>query len=72
MNIYLLIGSERGFCGDFNEALMRAFEIHSPTIREKSSVVVGAKLGGQTGSRRAARAAIDGASVVEEVDAVLD
>jgi F-type H+-transporting ATPase subunit gamma len=69
--IYLLIGSERGFCGDFNEALMRAFESHSPTIREKSSVVVGAKLAAKLGQDARLSAAIDGASVVEEVDAVL-
>ncbi|HET6464833.1 MAG TPA: F0F1 ATP synthase subunit gamma, partial [Nitrospiria bacterium] len=24
--VYILIGSERGFCGDFNEALLPAFE----------------------------------------------
>ena len=26
VDVYLLIGTERGFCGDFNHALMRHFE----------------------------------------------
>jgi len=69
--LYLLVGSDRGFCGDFNEALIRAFESQRVTAREKSTVVVGAKLAAKMGSDARVSAAIDGAAVVEEVDAVL-
>jgi F-type H+-transporting ATPase subunit gamma len=69
--LYLLIGSERGFCGDFNEAVIRAFENHGVTAPQKSVVVVGARLAAKMGGDARLRAAIDGASVVEEVDAVL-
>ena len=69
--LYLLVGSERGFCGDFNDALIRAFASHSATAREKSVVVVGAKLAAKLGQDARLKAAIDGASVVEEVDAVI-
>lgn len=69
--LYLLIGSDRGFCGDFNEALIRAFESHCATVRENSLVVVGTKLAAKLGSDPRLSAALDGASVVEEADAVL-
>ena len=69
--LYLLIGSDRGFCGDFNEALIRAFESHCSTVRENSLVLVGTKLAAKLGSDPRLSAAIDGASVVEEADAVL-
>ncbi len=69
--LYLLVGSERGFCGDFNEALIRAFEGRSAAAREISLVTVGAKLAAKLGNDARLRAAIDGASAVEEVDAVL-
>jgi F-type H+-transporting ATPase subunit gamma len=69
--LYLLIGSERGFCGDFNEAVVKAFENQGAPAPQKSMVVVGARLAAQLGDDGRLRAAIDGASVVEEVDAVL-
>jgi F-type H+-transporting ATPase subunit gamma len=69
--LYLLVGSERGFCGDFNDALIRAFENRSAAAPQNSVVVVGGKLAAKLGKDARLRAAIDGASVVEEVDAVL-
>lgn len=68
--VYLLIGSERGFCGDFNESLLGAFDDRG-TGQPARAVVIGGKLASKlTGDPRVA-ASIDGASVVEEVDAVL-
>jgi len=69
--LYLLVGSERGFCGDFNESLMRAFESVDAAAHEKPLIVVGAKLAAKLGSDARLCAAIEGPSVVEEVDAVL-
>lgn len=68
---YLLVGSERGFCGDFNEAVIRAFEIHGSAAPQKSIVVVGTKLAAKLVDDPRLCAAIEGASVVEELDAVL-
>ncbi len=70
-DFYLLVGSERGFCGDFNEALVRALEKHAVTAQEKSIVVVGAKLATKLAGDARLRAAIGGASVAEEIDGVL-
>ena len=70
-DFYLLVGSERGFCGDFNEALVRALEKHAVTAQEKSIVVVGAKLATKLAGDARLRAAISGASVAEEIDGVL-
>ena len=68
---YLLVGSERGFCGDFNESLTRAFESLDARAHGKRLIVVGAKLAAKLGSDTRVRATIDGPSVVEEVDGVL-
>ena len=49
--VYLLLGSERGFFGDFNETLLRRLEYH---VREYSIdsprlIVTGNKLGNRVG-----------------------
>lgn len=59
----ILLGSERGFCGDFNESLLRIEEARRQTS-SAACVAVGARLA-------SAMPAIPGAGVAEEVDAVL-
>ena len=68
---HLLVGSERGFCGDFNDTLIKTFQNYGESAPQKSVVVVGAKLAVKLDGDARLRAAIDGASVVEEIDAVL-
>jgi F-type H+-transporting ATPase subunit gamma len=72
--VYLLIGSERGFCGDFNHALLRHLQatLNMQTGGKPLLIAVGRKL--QTLLERDARVAarIEGASVVEEAPAVLN
>jgi F-type H+-transporting ATPase subunit gamma len=69
-DVYLLVGSERGFCGDFNESLLNAAERAVPP-RDAALMVVGGKLASKlTGDTRVV-ASIDGPSVVEEIDGVL-
>ncbi len=72
-SVYILIGSERGFCGDFNRSLLKytdsvlpAHSTHKPML-----LAVGRKL--YTLMEKDVRmvAMIDGASVVEEVTALL-
>jgi F-type H+-transporting ATPase subunit gamma len=69
--LYLLVGSERGFCGDFNESIMRAVESVDAAAHEKRFIVVGTKLAARLSSDARLHAAIEGPSVVEEVDGVL-
>ncbi len=71
--VYLLLGSERGFCGDFNEKLLTRLESRS---REDSSdsprlIVTGNKLGNQLQGDPRVVACIDGANVVEEAENTL-
>jgi F-type H+-transporting ATPase subunit gamma len=70
-NVYLLVGSERGFCGDFNEALLRALDEHSGPAGDVTLVAIGSKLIAKLSADARVAASLDGASVVEEVDSVL-
>lgn len=71
--VYLLVGSERGFCGNFNESLFPAMEscVAESNYNQSMLVAIGHKLHTtlETDSRVIAR--IDGANVVEEIEAVL-
>lgn len=69
-DVYLLIGSERGFCGDFNESVLRAF-VQKDGAKGGTVVVVGARLESRVPEELHVAAFVDGASVVEEVDPVL-
>ena len=72
--IYLLVGSERGFCGDFNESLLRHIQLAEPDQAQRELpllVAVGRKLHLRLERHPRVVALLDGASVVEEVNAVL-
>ena len=70
-NVYLLVGSERGFCGDFNEALLRALDSHIDSAGDVRLVAIGNKLVAKLSVDTRIAASLDGASVVDEVDSVL-
>jgi F-type H+-transporting ATPase subunit gamma len=65
----LIIGSERGFCGDFNADLIRSARDHAPPARW---IVVGERLRATLTERTAVLENIDGASVAGDLPAVLD
>jgi F-type H+-transporting ATPase subunit gamma len=71
--VYILIGSERGFCGDFNRSLLKAMDsvlpAHSP--QQPLLIAVGRKLYTLMQGDARLVASIDGASVVEEVTTLL-
>jgi F-type H+-transporting ATPase subunit gamma len=71
--VYLLIGSERGLCADFNHALLRELERLLGTASPAPLLLpVGHKLDALlTGDARVA-ATVNGASVVDEVAAALE
>jgi F-type H+-transporting ATPase subunit gamma len=66
--ICLLLGSERGFCGDFNQTVVQAAESHSPTAPR---IVVGSRLADRLADDARVVMRIDGPSVLEEVELVL-
>jgi F-type H+-transporting ATPase subunit gamma len=72
--IYLLIGSERGFCGDFNRAVLRHFEssVNTAAIPDPVLITVGRKLYNLMQDDIHVFANIEGANIVEEVPAILD
>lgn len=70
----VLIGSERGFCGDFNGALLDAFDAHQaakPAGCEIPLIAVGYRLGMLLERRPQVLAQVAGATVAEEVEPVL-
>lgn len=71
--LYLVIGSERGFCGDYNARLLAEFERHLRTVSDKEPMViaVGRKLSGRMAGDPRLVAAIDGPTVSEEIQDVL-
>jgi len=74
VDVFLLIGSERGFCGDFNESLLRHPQLHEtgPSRDRPARLVgVGRRLHGHLERHPRSAELLDGAGVVEEVGAVL-
>jgi F-type H+-transporting ATPase subunit gamma len=71
---YVLVGSERGFCGNFNELVMDYFEAHVQRAGAQMPLVlaVGRKLGARLEHDERVVARIDGANVSEEVPRVLN
>lgn len=70
-HVYVLVGSERGFCGDFNESLVRAVDRNVTDAEKGSLVVIGNKLSAKMVGDPRVASCLDGPSVAEEVEAVL-
>jgi len=74
VDVYLLIGSERGFCGDFNHVLLKYYEA-IPGLDDVDKLLltaVGYKLEAIMEGDVREVIFIDGASVADEVDEVLN
>ena len=72
--VYLLIGTERGFCGDFNHALLRYLEsaLQAHPMDRPMLIVLGRKLVTLLEGDARMVASINGASVVEEITPLLN
>lgn len=70
-NLLILIGSERGFCGGFNERILAALDALALWPSPPELIVVGQRLIARLGERAGILARLDGATVTEEVPAVL-
>jgi len=69
--VHLLIGSERGFCGDFNEALATALRKHATEGQQPALLMIGSKLASRHADDPDVIARLAGPSALEEVEAVL-
>ena len=70
--ILLLIGSERGFCGNFNERVLAALHDMPELPAAPTVVVVGRRLASKLTAHPGVFASLDGPTVTEDVPAVLD
>jgi len=73
-NIILLIGSERGFCGDFNEQVIKKLDLSfTNTLQNNTTLIaVGSKLHPLLNETDHKVIFIEGAGVVEEIFSVVD
>jgi F-type H+-transporting ATPase subunit gamma len=71
--VCLVVGSERGFCGDFNVVLRRALDVEFGASTERRTVVVpmGRKLSVKLEGDARVGAALESPSVADEVQTVL-
>lgn len=71
--LFLLIGSERGFCGDFNETLVATYERHrrQGSVEKPLLITVGTKLSALLEEDQPVAARLEGAMVAEEVQDVM-
>jgi len=66
--IFLVVGSERGFCGSYNEELVAALDRErARQPPEAAVVVVGRRLASRLGRRLEPAAVVEGPSVADEV-----
>lgn len=73
LQVVLLIGSERGFCGDYNQTLLAAMQPYLTAMAPLPEfIAVGSKLATRTEDLPASTHWISGASVEEEIPAVIN
>ncbi|MGD1983703.1 MAG: F0F1 ATP synthase subunit gamma [Chromatiaceae bacterium] len=72
-HIYLVVGSRRGFCGDFNERLVEELQRKTAAAGTARLTVIGVgqKLCRRLGAKYELDSAIEGADVAEEIPSVL-
>lgn len=70
-DVHLLIGSERGFCGDFNETLLQAQRPHERQSDAPALVAIGSKLAARLAHAPRVVARLEGPNALEQVETVL-
>ncbi|MGD9786972.1 MAG: F0F1 ATP synthase subunit gamma [Sulfuricellaceae bacterium] len=70
--LLLLVGSERGFCGNFNERILAALDAQPNRERAPGLLVLGNRLGARLEGRPGVIARLDGPTVTEDVPVVLN
>jgi F-type H+-transporting ATPase subunit gamma len=69
--VYVLIGSERGFCGGFNETVQKALECQPIAGATLRLILIGRKLALKFLQDKRVVASLDGPSAAEEIPAVI-
>jgi F-type H+-transporting ATPase subunit gamma len=71
--LYLVIGAERGFCGDFSDRLLSALNRHLRTTNDRDPplIIVGRKLLERAERVHRIAAVVEGPTVTEEVPPIL-
>jgi F-type H+-transporting ATPase subunit gamma len=69
--LYVLVGSERGFCGGFNEAIQKQLEVEAATATPIHVILIGRKLALKFLGDQRVVASLDGPSAAEEVPSVI-
>jgi len=67
----VLVGSEQGFCGDYNERIIARLEVPADPVVASRWIIVGQRLAARLDEDPRATLRLSGASVVDEVPAVL-
>ena len=71
--VYVLIGSERGFCGGYNEAVL---EVHAKAVAEGTGdtrlIAIGQRLAGRLGALRDGAIVLAGPTVADEIPQVIE
>jgi F-type H+-transporting ATPase subunit gamma len=67
----LIVGSERGFCGDYNEALLRALPPPAAHDGDAALIAVGAKIAARLADDPRVVAQVEGPTALEQVETVL-
>jgi len=70
-SLYVLIGSERGFCGGFNETIQKTLESHAIARTNPKLILVGRKLALKFLQDKRVVASLDGPSAAEEIPSVI-
>ncbi|WP_226648267.1 F0F1 ATP synthase subunit gamma [Microbulbifer variabilis] len=71
--LFLVVGSERGFCGDFNDQLLKKLQqcLTDPTGKDAGILVCGRKIGNRLENHPQLLKVLDGAAVLDEIDTTL-
>lgn len=70
-SLYILIGSERGFCGGFNEAIQQKSASEGASQAKAKLIVVGRKLALKFAGDARVVVALDGPNTTEEISSVI-
>lgn len=70
-SVYILIGSERGFCGGFNEAVQNEFTREAAQQANHKLIIVGRKMALKFPDDKRLVTALDGPSATEEIPGVI-
>jgi F-type H+-transporting ATPase subunit gamma len=70
--LLLVIGSERGFCGNFNEQVLAALEALPPWTSAPTLLLVGSRLAGKRRTDSGGTIELEGPTVTEDVPGVLN